>query len=122
ELAWACPVAREALGVLPRNDAVELAGDDEDRARDAARDALEREGGGVALGLGLRGAMAAHAKRLAREIRQPVPRLGKIVWTRERDAGFHARLERRGARRVVAAEAHAPQPDAGRVDVAARLD
>src|SRR6266853_2936984 len=51
---------REPLCVLPRHHAILLAGNDEQRARDAVRNALEGKRRGIALGLLLGGAMAAH--------------------------------------------------------------
>ena len=66
--------------------------------------------------------MAAHAEGLARELRQAVPDLVPFERAGERDAGPDALLVRRGARRVVAAEAHAPDGDALRVEVVALLD
>ena len=66
----------------------------------------------------LRGAMAAHAERLARQLRQAVPASFPVIRPAEREAGLDALLERRGARRVIAAEADAPQADARGVEIA----
>src|SRR6185503_10967243 len=99
----------QPLGMLPGDQAVELAGHHENRTRDVLRHAFQREVRGAAIGLLLRGAMAAHAEGLARQIRETGPRLLPIVGTAERDAGLDALLEGGRARRVIAAEAHAPQ-------------
>src|SRR6202035_1011637 len=65
------------------------------------------------------GTMAADAERLAGELGKPVPAIEKIERAGQRDAGLEPFLERRCARRVVAAEAHAPQADSGSVEIAA---
>src|SRR5258707_15812210 len=74
----------------------------------------------MALRLVLRGAMAAHAKGFARQLRQAVPVSFPVVRPAEREAGLDALLERRRARRVIAAEADAPQADARGVEIAPR--
>src|SRR3989442_15587815 len=66
--------------------------------------------------------MAARPERLARELRQAVPDLRPIERTRERDAGFEALLVGRGARRVVAAQAHAPDRDSFSIEIIALFD
>src|SRR5205085_7676445 len=112
----------EALRVLPRNQPVELAGHHENRTGDVLRNAIERERLRVALRLLMCGAMAANAERLARQLRQGVPISLPVIRTTQRKAGLDAFLERRGARRIVTAEAHAPQSDAGSIEIAPHLD
>src|SRR6185295_13897690 len=77
-------LARQALGVLPRHDAVELAGDDEQRAPNSRGDALQRQRRRVAPRFLRRSQMAADAEGFAREAGQPVPGLGPVVGTGER--------------------------------------
>src|SRR4051812_10659026 len=66
--------------------------------------------------------MRAHAEGLARQLRQSVPDLLPFVRPGERDARLDALLVGRRARRVVAAEAHAPDGDAPRIEIVAVLD
>src|SRR5882672_12760137 len=65
--------------------------------------------------------MATQAERASGELWQPIPDLRPIERARERDAGFEPLLVRRGARRVVAAEAHAPDCNS-RIEILALLD
>ena len=60
-------------------------------------------------------------RKASRVSRQAVEELAPVIRSGERDARFHALLERGGARRVVAAEGDAPEADARGVEVAARL-
>src|SRR4051812_31031226 len=113
---------RQALGMRRRNEAVLAAGDDEQRAGDLARGFAQRQRGGLALRLGLRRGVAAHAESVPGQLGKRVPDLRPLERTRQRDAGAEPLLERRGARRIVAAEAHAPHGDALRVEVAPFLD
>src|ERR1041385_5362458 len=76
----------------------------------------------MALGLLLRGAMAAHAERLAGQLRQRVPAALPVVWTAEGEACLDALLECSRARRVIAAEADTPQADARNAEIAPGLD
>src|SRR5437588_585252 len=55
-------------------------------------------------------------------LRQPVPDLRPVERTRERDAGLEALLVRRGTRRVVAAEANAPDCHFFRIEIVSLLD
>src|SRR6266850_597847 len=66
--------------------------------------------------------MAAQAEGASGELWQPVPDLRPIERTRERDTGFEALLVGRGARRVVAAQAHAPDCNLFRIEILALLD
>src|SRR6266850_7545033 len=66
--------------------------------------------------------MAAQAEGASGELWQPIPDLRPIERTRERDAGFEALLVGRGARRVVAAQAHAPDCNLFRIEILALLD
>src|SRR2546429_5636661 len=63
--------------------------------------------------------MAAHAERASGEFWQPVPDLRPVEGTRERDAGPEPLLVGRGTRRVVAAEAHAPDRDSFSIEIIA---
>src|SRR5712691_3170901 len=66
--------------------------------------------------------MAARPERFARELRQAVPDLRPVERTRERDAGLEPLLVRRRTRRVVAAEAYAPDCNLSRIEILALLD
>src|SRR6266446_5995829 len=66
--------------------------------------------------------MAAQAECASGELRQPIPDLRPIERTRERDAGLEALLVRRGARRIVAAEAHTPDRDSFSIEIIALFD
>src|SRR5260221_5056039 len=66
--------------------------------------------------------MAARRERLARELRQTVPDLRPVERAGERDARLEPLLVRRGARRVVAAEAHAPDRDFVGIEILALFD
>src|SRR5256885_4335559 len=66
--------------------------------------------------------MAAHAERASGEFWQPVPDLRPVEGTRERDAGPEPLLVGRGTRRVVAAEAHAPDRDSFSIEIIALFD
>ena len=85
-------------------------------------DAVQRQRGRVLARLVQRLAMAAHAEGLARQFRQAVPGRAEIERPAERDAGLDALVESRRARRVIAAQAHAPHADARRVEIAPRRD
>src|SRR4029077_3192090 len=67
-------------------------------------------------------ALRAHAERLYVHLRAAGEIGRALEGARERDAGADALLERGGARRVIAAERHAPDPGAGLVDVRARFE
>src|SRR5215470_4244549 len=95
-------LARQALGILTRDDAVEPPVHDEGRAGDALRNALERQGCSVATRVVWRGATAADAECLARQLRQAVPRLRPEKWPAQGHAGLDALLEGGGARRIIA--------------------
>src|SRR6267143_4799290 len=113
---------REHLGVRRGHQPVLASGDDEDRAGDVLRRVLQRECCGISLGFIFIRGMAARPERLARELRQAVPDLRPIERTRERDAGFEALLVGRGARRVVAAQAHAPDCNLFSIEIIALFD
>src|SRR5882762_5380275 len=113
---------REHLGVRRGHQAVLASGDDEDRAGDVLRRILQGQFCGIFLGFIFIRGMAARPERLARELRQAVPDLRPIERTRERDAGLEALLVGRGARRVVAAQAHAPDCNLFRIEIPALLD
>src|SRR5215475_9183564 len=66
------------------------------------------------------GAMTAHTEGFARELRQAVPVAFPVIGPAEREAGLDAFLERRGTRRVIAAQTHAPQSDARSVEIGTR--
>src|SRR5207302_225701 len=66
--------------------------------------------------------MAAQAECASGELWQPIPNLRPIERTREGDAGLEALLVRRGARRVVAAEAHAPDCNSFGIEIIALFD
>src|SRR6185295_20157728 len=104
--------------VRPRDQPVVAAGDDETRLVDALGDAREAERcGALARLFGIRGARVM-LDRLAGQGRQPVPVGGEVVRPAYPGDRAQALLERRGARRVVAAEADARRADALEVDVA----
>src|SRR6267143_5383575 len=66
--------------------------------------------------------MAAQTERASGELWQPDPDLRPVERTRERDAGLEPLLVRRRTRRVVAAEAHAPDCNFSRIEILALLD
>src|SRR3954454_4173560 len=98
--------------MLPGDQPVELASHHEDRTGDVLGDALERQVGGARIGLVLRGAVAAHAERLAGQFGKTRPCLPPVIRAAERNAGLQTLFESRRARRVIAAETDAPQTDA----------
>src|SRR6266480_954643 len=110
---------REHLGVRRRHQPVLASGDDEDRAGDLPCRVLQRQSCGISFCFIFICGMAAHAKCASRELWQPVPDLRPVERTRERDAGLEALLVRRGTRRVVAAEAHAPDRDSFSIEIIA---
>src|SRR5437762_13630286 len=63
--------------------------------------------------------MAAQAERASGELRQPIPDLRPVEGTRARDAGLEALLVGRRPRRVVAAQAHAPDRDSFSIEIIA---
>src|SRR5215467_4482564 len=113
---------REPLGVGRRHEPVLASGDDEDRAGDLRRGVLHRERLRVLARIGLGLAMAAHAERLAREEREILPDLLPLERAGDPDAGLDPLLVRGGARRVIAAQAHAPHRDSRGIQVGALLD
>ena len=113
-------LARQALGVFRGNDAVEPPVHDENGTGDFVRHAFERQRIRIFARLFVGLAMAAHAERFARQLRQPVPGLGPIKRPAERDAGLDTLVERGCARGVIAAEADAPHADARGVEIAVR--
>src|SRR5262249_8739080 len=82
----------------------------------------ERERRGLAPRLVQRGAPAAHAERLAREIGHARKGFAPVVGAAERKAGLDALVEGGGARRVVPAEADAGDAEARGVEVTPGLD
>src|SRR5262249_54125773 len=115
-------LGRETLAVLGGHDTVELAVHDVDRAGDVAGNALERQRRGLAPRLLERGALAAHAARLAGEIGHAGEGFAPVVGAAERETGLDALVEGGGARCVVAAETDAGDAEARRVDVTPGLD
>jgi hypothetical protein len=107
---------------LPRDQAIERAGDEQRRRGEVLEHAVEveRERAPPAV-LGVGGAGLVH-ERLARELGQVVPQLSEAERTADRGYGAHARLERRGARREVPAEADAECTHAREIEVVARRD
>src|SRR3954471_7079235 len=97
-------------------------GDDVDRAGDVLRHAFERDALRHLARFFQRRALGAYAECVgidggpALEARRARVRPGK------RHAGLDPSLERRGARRVITAQRHAPDADAPRIDIAARLE
>src|SRR5262245_14151224 len=85
---------RQPLGVGRGHEAVLAAGDDEDRAGDLRGRVLHRERRSVRERVGLGRAMAAHAKRLAREPRQVLPYFLPLERTGDADARTDAALVR----------------------------
>src|SRR3989304_9024447 len=66
--------------------------------------------------------MAARPESLAREFWQFIPDLRPVERAGERDASLEALLVGRGTRGVIAAQAHAPDGNASRVQIRASLD
>src|SRR6266480_6873346 len=63
--------------------------------------------------------MAAQAERASGELWQPIPDLRPVERARERDAGLEALLVGRRPRRVVAAQAYAPDRDSFSIEIIA---
>src|SRR5712691_1324859 len=110
---------REHLGVRRGHQPVLASGDDEDRAGDVLRRVLQRQFCGIFFCIIFICGMAAQTECASGELWQPVPDLRPVEGTRERDAGFEALLVRRGARRVVAAQAHTPDRDSFSIEIIA---
>src|SRR5205809_496906 len=110
---------RKHLGVRRRHQPVLAPGDDEDRAGDLLCRVLQRQFCGISSCFIFICGMAAHAKGASRELWQPIPDLRPVERTRERDAGLEALLVGRCPRRVVAAEAHAPDRDSFSIEIIA---
>src|SRR5262249_17113801 len=98
-LRFAC----EALGILRRYDAIEPAIYDEKRAGNVLRDAFQRKRCSMLARFVLRLAVAAHAERFARELRQAIPGRAPVDRPTERDTGLDALVAGRRARRIVTA-------------------
>src|SRR3954452_6484045 len=64
-----------------------------------------------------RDAMAAHAKRSARQFWQGVPASLPVIRSAHGETRLDALLERRGARRVIATKAHPPHADARVIEI-----
>jgi hypothetical protein len=89
-------------------NAILLAGNDKQRTADIGGDTFQTQRCSVSARLVLRLAARAHAESFARQVRQSVPAIAEIVWSRKRDARLDAFFERCRARRVISAERHAP--------------
>src|SRR5438094_8388573 len=63
--------------------------------------------------------MAAQAERASGELWQPIPDLRPVERAQERDAGLEALLVGRRPRRVVAAQAYAPDRDSFSIEIIA---
>src|SRR5205814_6161799 len=81
---------RQPLRMRSRHEPVLAPGHDEDRAGDFCRRFFHRQGRGVAQRIGLAYTMAAHAERLARELRQRSPDFLPLEPPGERDTGANA--------------------------------
>src|SRR6266513_5175299 len=112
----------ELLGLRVRGKAVFRPRDDVDRAADVLRALRERKAQrDLARFLEVR-ALRAHAEGFHVHLRAAGEIGGALEGAGERDASADAALERGGARRVVAAERHAPDAGARLVDVRASLE
>src|SRR5258706_2611047 len=109
----------DPLRILPRDQAILLAGDEEERAFDLLRRVLQREGARVLARFVHRAQVASHAEGLARELRQGVENRAPVVRTRETNARTNALLVSGGARRVIAADADTTEADARCIEIAA---
>src|SRR5882762_4975570 len=112
----------QPLRVRSRHEPVLAPGHYEDRTGDFRSSLVHRQGRGVAQCFSLGRAVAAHAERLARQHRQRAPDFLPFERPGERDAGADAPLVGGRARRIVAAEAHAPHGDLRRVEIGAFFD
>src|SRR5918999_2001422 len=101
----------EPLRVLPRNQTIELAGDDLQRARDGLSASLEVQRQALGACVPFRGRLRSERERVARQLRQLVPEGAEVVRPCERDARADIAQAARHARGVVAAEADAPETD-----------
>src|SRR2546422_1564541 len=110
---------REHLGVRCGHQPVLASGDDEDRAGDLLCRVLKRQFCGISSCFIFICGMAARPERVARELRQAVPDLRPVERTRERDAGLETLLVGRRPRRVVAAQAYAPDRDSFSIEIIA---
>src|SRR5439155_21308264 len=86
------------------------------------RGVFHRQARGVLQRIGFAYTVAAHAERLARQQRQSAPDFFPLERPGERDAGADAPLVCGRARRVVAAETHAPHGDLRRVEIRTLFD
>src|SRR5881392_468889 len=107
------------LGVRCGHQPVLASGDDEDRAGDLPCRVLQRQFCGISFCFIFICGMAAHAKCASGELRQPIPDLRPVERARERDAGLEALLVGRRPRRVVAAQAYAPDRDSFSIEIIA---
>src|SRR5260221_5354937 len=112
----------DPLRILPRDQAVLLAGDEEERAFDLLRRVLQREGARMRARFVHRAQVASHAEGFARELRQGVENRAPIVRTRETNARTNALLVGHAACAVIAAEADTPKADARCIEIAAAGD
>src|SRR6266850_6811485 len=122
QLHWPGHRFREPLGVRRRHQPVLAPGDDEDRAGDLLCRVFQRQFCGISFRFIFICGMAARAEGASGELRQPVPDLRPVERTRQRDAGLEALLVRRRPRRVIAAEAHAPDGNFSWIEILALLD
>src|SRR5216117_1244021 len=113
---------RQPLRMRSRHEPVLAPGHYEDRTRDFLRRVFHRQARSVLQRIGLAYAVAAHAERLARQQRQSSPDFLPLERPGERDAGADAPLVCGRARRVVAAETHAPHGDLRRVEIRTLFD
>src|SRR6267143_2051501 len=113
---------REHLGVRRGHQPVLASGDDEDRAGDVLRRVLQRQFCGISFCFIFICGMAAQTECASGELWQAIPDLRPIERTRERNAGLEPLIVGRRPRRVVAAEAHAPDCNLFRIEILALLD
>src|SRR2546422_5982547 len=119
QLDWPGHRFREHLGVRRGHQPVLASGDDEDRAGDVFCGVAQRQRRCMTFCVRFIFRMASGNERRTGEIRQPIPDLRPVERTRERDAGLEALLVGRGTRRVVAAQAHAPDRDSFSIEIIA---
>ena len=113
---------RLALGRLPRDQAVEPAGDEQRGPVEPLEHAVEVERQRPLARIVAVARARLVRERLTRELRQRVPQLAEVERAADPGDGADPRLERRRARCVVAAEADAERADALEVEVLAAVE
>jgi hypothetical protein len=119
ELADVGRLPVQPFGLLPGNQPILLASDDEQGTADLGRPPLHRQLERQGAAFLLIGRSGTHHERLTGQRRQRVPVLAEAVGTAQGDARLDAVVPAGDARRVVATQADPPDADAFGIDVSA---